>query len=299
MIGNTLAIVLPLAALVIAGLAIAGIWYWWTTSSSADDGLSTGDIEQIAPFQDEIADYTGLGDELSGSFFSRLADSFRSWKAETPSLSATTSTSSASSPPLSGSTPPRIPAPVGDTVEVMRILRDLADGSLLVEIDGQRYKRLADIADAQVGRRFIGNAQALAHFAHLDDVKVPDEWGELPGAAEARVTSPPPSEAVRQSPPRAFPSSREQNTASSSKPVSSEEAEGPALSMVEQIEELLQFRLTATPDLAQRSIHVRSALDGGVRIEVDGRYFEGVGEVPDDRVREFIQSIIREWEARQ
>jgi hypothetical protein len=196
-----------------------------------------------------------------------------------------------------------IASPAGDAVEVMRILRDLADGSLLVEIDGQRYRRLTDIADAQVGRRFIGNAQALARFARLDDVRVPDEWGELPGAVEARAAAPPSSppspEAVRQPPSRTLTSSRKQSVASSSKPGSNEDAEAPALSMVEQIEELLQFRLTATPDLAQRSIHVRSALDGGVRIEVDGSYFEGVGEVPDARVREFIQSIIREWEARQ
>ena len=69
--------------------------------------------------------------------------------------------------------------------------------------------------------------------------------------------------------------------------------------MVEQIEELLQFRLAATPELAQRSIHLRPAHDGGVRIEIDGSFFEGVGEVPDNQIREFIQSTIREWEARQ
>ena len=69
--------------------------------------------------------------------------------------------------------------------------------------------------------------------------------------------------------------------------------------MAEQIEELLQLRLTATPELAQRSIHIRPALDGGVRIEVDGKFYEGVGDVADQHIREFIQSTIREWEARQ
>jgi hypothetical protein len=69
--------------------------------------------------------------------------------------------------------------------------------------------------------------------------------------------------------------------------------------MAEQIEELLQYRLMGSPDLRHRSILVRSSADGGVRIEVDGRFYDGVGDVEDAEVRAFIQSIIQEWEARQ
>jgi hypothetical protein len=38
---------------------------------------------------------------------------------------------------------------------------------------------------------------------------------------------------------------------------------------------------------------------GGVSIEVDGKYYRGIGEVTDGEVQEFIQAVIQEWEARQ
>jgi hypothetical protein len=77
-----------------------------------------------------------------------------------------------------------------------------------------------------------------------------------------------------------------------------EEVEEPK-SMAEEIEELLQYRLALNPTLVQRSIHIRPAHHGGVLIEVDGQSFDGVGEIEDDTIRDFIQSVIQEWEARQ
>jgi hypothetical protein len=68
--------------------------------------------------------------------------------------------------------------------------------------------------------------------------------------------------------------------------------------MIEEIEELLQFRLAMTPTLARRNIHISEAEAGGVIVEVDGMFYAGVGEVPDDEVRNFIQATIQEWEAR-
>jgi len=70
-------------------------------------------------------------------------------------------------------------------------------------------------------------------------------------------------------------------------------------SMADEIEELLQHRMTLTPDYALRSIHIRPAPDGGVRIEVDGQWYDGIGDVPDDAVRAFLQNVIQEWESRQ
>ncbi|MBO9308514.1 MAG: hypothetical protein J7551_01890, partial [Chloroflexi bacterium] len=72
----------------------------------------------------------------------------------------------------------------------------------------------------------------------------------------------------------------------------------PEVSIAEQIEEFLQARLLASPQFSTRSIHVRPTPDHGVRIEVDGRFYDTVAEVIDPDVREFLMTIMREWEAR-
>ena len=81
-------------------------------------------------------------------------------------------------------------------------------------------------------------------------------------------------------------------------PASPEDAPA-AQSMADEIEELLQYRLTLSPELKHRSIHIRPGIGGAILIEVDGEFFDGVGDIIDGAVSEFIQSTIREWEARQ
>ena len=68
--------------------------------------------------------------------------------------------------------------------------------------------------------------------------------------------------------------------------------------MGEQIEELLQQRLSANPELTHRSIHIHSTAGGGIEVEVDGRFYDSVGDVSDVEVQSFLQDVIREWEAR-
>jgi hypothetical protein len=78
-----------------------------------------------------------------------------------------------------------------------------------------------------------------------------------------------------------------------------EEPPAGMISVADEIEELLQYRLALNPDLARRSIHVRPSFGGGVRIVVDDTSYESVEEVPEPDVREFIQATIREWNARR
>jgi hypothetical protein len=68
-------------------------------------------------------------------------------------------------------------------------------------------------------------------------------------------------------------------------------------SMADEIEQMLQYRLTLTPEYGHRSIHIRSSEDGSIFVEVDGQTFDGVGEVSDAGVRSFLQDIIRDWES--
>jgi HAMP domain-containing protein len=195
--------------------------------------------------------------------------------------------------------PPAPDQPPEDVVEVFRVMRDLADGALVVEIGGRRYSRLTEITDGQVGRRFINNVRALAEFAMLSTAQpsspppppppstsVPPPMPEPPPLAE-RLRA-----AISQPPPRPRPAG------APSMPVG-ETPLSEGSSLADQIEDMLQYRLMNNPALSKRSIHVRPGPHGGVRIEVDGHFFDGVGEVADDEVRAFIQDTIREWEARQ
>lgn len=304
MTGDALVIILPLAALILAGLSIAGIWYWWTTTHDVEEDTPYPSELEVAPGKKpEPAPYQSDDGELQGSFLDRLRDSFKPVGGGTiQSRPATPATSF----PSANLSVPASAALVGDVVEVMRIMRDLADGSLIVEINGQRYRRLTDITDAQVGRRFIGNAQALARFARLGDVDIPEEQEDLPYISDSPVppsaslpTELPPLPSAPPLQPTAATGGWHEAGAGGSGSGGAGDAETAAKSMPEQIEELLQFRLARTPEMAHRSIHVRPAMDGGVRIEVDGRFYDGVGSVTDAPVREFIQATIREWEARQ
>jgi hypothetical protein len=290
MTGDKLLVILPLLALVLAGLSIAGLWYWWT--STADQDETGGDASSSPPPVEPVANKE-QDDEFSGSFFERLKDSLSPVsdmvKKALPQSQPTSFDSQPSSRVPSAFSAPSMAG--SHSVEVMRLLRDLSDGSLIVEIDGRRYHSLREISDPQMGRHFMGNAQALARFARLDAYSVPED------EAEAFVPPAPSPQPPWQEPAAPLPASLSPRSVTSA--AEGDAAPAGALSMAEEIEELLQFRLTMTPGMAHRSIHIRQGAGGGIRIEVDGQHYDGVGDVPDAEVREFIQATTREWEARQ
>lgn len=205
-----------------------------------------------------------------------------------------------------------------DTIEVLRVLRDLADGSLIVEIDGKRYLSVRDFTDPQIGRRFVGTVQALNAFIKAKDAPPSQvsttqeaQTGEplaVPPVAPPPYSAqppepPPPPSFPSASPAPEFPPLPEVNPVMAlfrnpAKDLPKFEVTE-RKSMAEEIEELLQYRLTLTPELRLRSLHVRPSLDGGVQIDLDGQIFDGVGSVTDLQVQEFLRSVIQEWENRQ
>ena len=72
----------------------------------------------------------------------------------------------------------------------------------------------------------------------------------------------------------------------------------PEVNIAGAIEAYLQHKLQQSGDFAGRSIHIYPAPDGGISIEVDGQYFEAVGDVADSGVREFMTQSIQEWQER-
>jgi hypothetical protein len=66
-------------------------------------------------------------------------------------------------------------------------------------------------------------------------------------------------------------------------------------SIVEQVDEIVQKRLANSP-YKNRLIRLVDAPGGGVEVLVDAKKYEGVGDVPDPEVRNFIQDCVKEWE---
>jgi hypothetical protein len=252
--------VIPVVAVVLTAIAIVLLWYWWSSSRGEEQ---SGDAAS--------ATRTEQDESFDTSFLSRLIETTRSMIPD--SVSSKLPSIAVSRPASARQT--------GELVEAVKLYRDLATGSLVVELTGRRYFALSEMTDDTVRRRFMGIAESVAQFAS----------GEAPKPA-AVIPMPVPAAPVMPKASAPVPAAAEAAASEAAPPLVLK-------SIAEEIEELLQYRLTITPEMGQRSLHIHESHDGSIQVEVDGSYYDGVGDVPDDSIRNFLQDIIREWEARQ
>lgn len=191
-----------------------------------------------------------------------------------------------------------------DAVEVMRVWRDVSDGSLIIQMSGKVFQTVGEMQDRGLAKRFISLVRDLTQMARVgaqavglpipnfdSTASVVSEQGAWAAAPKAPVKLPAPTG------PRI---SQDYSTMEPPLVVMGLDQAPPANNTIAgQIEELLQYRLMQNPIFQHRSIHVRANPDNTIRIEADGHTYLHVDEVVDVDVREFIQSVIREWEARQ
>ena len=207
----------------------------------------------------------------------------------------------AAEPPERTDPPPSPP----NAAELLRVWRDLAEGSVLVEIGGATYASRAALQTANLERRFNSVLNDLNLMAEAAPPSPPPQ-ARQPAASEAPFApgdsaqpESAPGEAqelgdLSMSPGAMLRQMRRAAMGQTPEPVQYEEP----LSIADQIEDLLQARLRKLPEFAERNIHVRPAL-GGVRIEVDGTFYDGVGDIEDDAVRAVLQEVVRDWESQQ
>lgn len=180
---------------------------------------------------------------------------------------------------------PGAPAPAGER-ELLRVVRT-ERGRLIVWVQGQHYRHLREITDAQVGRETIEALRAVLAFAE----------GWLPA-----VRQPPPPPTSKEPTARASTGGREAflerlrrgDLFSLSSPSRSSQPE--PLILAEKINDMVQERLQKRPDLARRHVRLAPEADGTLRIYVGQQTFEAVADIPDTEVRTLIQDAIREWE---
>jgi hypothetical protein len=217
-------------------------------------------------------------------------------------------------------------------VEVVTILRDVVDGGLIIQMGDRVYRDLS--ADEGFRDTFLKVmrelspvvAQATGKKPPTGELRAADTppatspkaapslrdlliEGELktddePATAAPRSAAPPPPAADGTMPgdlPRYSLDEQPQVVKKRSGLLGRQKTEYvpvPELNLADAIENYLQHKLRHTDDFAGRSIHVHPAPDGGVAIEVDGAFYDSVGDVTDGDVRAFLAQTIQEWQAR-
>jgi hypothetical protein len=188
-----------------------------------------------------------------------------------------------------------------EAVEVMTILRDVAEGGLIVQIGDKVYRNPPALADAEFKRRFNSTVRDL--FKSIGDTSLSTRaTGEITAVDEEAPAPPPlaPPPILPGSPaPGDLPKFKVPDFQEKPKRRKGPADEIPEINIAGAIEEYLQYKLSMTTQFARRFIHVRPSVGGGLRIDVDDKSYETVGDVEDEAVRLFLQATIEEWQSRQ
>lgn len=211
-----------------------------------------------------------------------------------------------------------------EAVEVMTVLRDVAEGGLIIQIGDKAYRNPPPSADAEFKRRLVTTVRDLRSALQTGALEMPaPSQPPAPIAAVVEDTMdsasapavdppipapvpPPPAPAARRAsvyepapgdlPKFRMPDGPPVKPKRGKRPVAEPI---PEINIAGSIEAFLQHKLARTPEYDHRSIHVIPAAHGGVQIEVDGTFYDSVGEVADVDVRQFLTTTIEEWQARQ
>jgi hypothetical protein len=219
----------------------------------------------------------------------------------------------------------------GDTApakEMLSILRDERDGRLMVQVDENAYRTLADSPKAR--KQFKRIMKELSQVILKPDT--PPESTSTPapsGKPEPKATSETPASAPPAPDVPAKPDDEKLSAEAARLIGEAEDIPGmlpdytiddseaayekgrfgrvtvkkpqdevPELNIAEAINEYLQYRLTQTGKFSDRSIAIRPAISGGVRIFVDTNSYDFVDEIEDDAVRQFVRATVDEWQER-
>jgi len=164
-----------------------------------------------------------------------------------------------------------------------------ADGELVIEFQGQRFRRLTDVRDAETGRRLLALLSELAKFSQGLAVPLAKSAEPAPLSEDKflgqLVASP--SEPA----PIKIPSLVESLRGPARKP-------GPMpVGIAGLVEQVLQQQLVDNSALLGRSIHIVTARDGSLNVQVEGQLLHWPDGVSELAVREAVLKAVRTWEA--
>jgi hypothetical protein len=210
---------------------------------------------------------------------------------------------------------PRIrqPQPVHqpEGVLLMQVWRD-EEGYLVVEVEGQRFRRLFDIRDGDLGRSVLDTVNQLVAFTKGRESRVelvpPSREplstslggldkpnGIVAGANQSFAV-------VDQFQPQPQTPTKLSRITMDPVPLRRRSAAkdmGITLNLAYEIDQLLQMRVRNGSEFSNRRIRVASARDGGLRFEVDGIRYGGLDEIPEANIQAVIRAAINDWEVKR
>ncbi len=198
-----------------------------------------------------------------------------------------------------------------EAVEVLTILRDVTDGSLLIQMGDKVYQNVN--IDSEFRDRFNKLMGELGQI--VKQTTPPAASNPAPQTAvEQPAEIPQPAPSVAAAPKASRPASPPPVTANGvvpgvlpsfkldDQPMGQKRGRKlelppvPEINIAGAIESYLQHKLWQSGDLPGRSVHIYPSPGGGVRIEVDGQFYEAVGDITDANVREYLAQTIQEWQ---
>lgn len=207
-------------------------------------------------------------------------------------------------------------------VEAARFWREKRSGKWVIEIDKQliqdpsnltaRQREALQKAQAEL-RRWVGGDDLAGQAASRPEAAIPPPVQAAPSTSSSAV---PPVAAAAPLIGRLSPASRDTPrpvtmppvvepvstdlTAIIAKPIFGEKNKDKEIvtkSIAGQVDDIVQEHLPTSP-FRNRVIRVQDSPQMGIEVVVDGQVFEGVGEVPDAGVQQFLRECVAEWERR-
>lgn len=192
-------------------------------------------------------------------------------------------------------------------IEIMRILRVPPMGKLVVNFNDKRYATIDEVSEANVRQLLKTAIGELITFAggyqKLVEAGVAPPLAAAPGsqtedaneAAEAFISK---LEQERDELKSAGPKPSPSLLANlRRRPATNAASANKMLSLVEQVDAILQRYLLSDPTLADRKIHLVQDVNGGLIIDVDGKRYERPRDIENPQIQMMIKRALKEWEA--
>jgi hypothetical protein len=174
-----------------------------------------------------------------------------------------------------------------ELTDELRIGHAPANGALVIELDGRRYRQLSDLPSEESRRQVLAMIGELTAFAQ--GLAVPAQTGQ--------PATPAPNEFLKQlSTAASTPAPLKSYSLIESLRTPTPKPAPMPIGIAGQVEQILQQQLADNPTLRGWSIHIVTAPDGSLQLTVEGQSLPWPDGVPDGPVRDAVQKAIRMWE---
>ena len=192
----------------------------------------------------------------------------------------------------------------GSAHEVLRVLRDNLTGRLMLEIAGKRYASVDEVGEGDLRQAlmttlhdleaFVGGAPAAPDTPAQPTPETAVSAATVP-AVTPRVVKPAAEKAEAEYRPLPPPTMNPFKQMAVLREMA-KNPPPPPKTITEQIDEVLQARISGTP-MIHRGLHVKPGPRGDAVFEADGQSYLSVDELPDVEVRDVIRAAVAEWES--